>query len=251
VAAGDAWVPGRWLAGRVLNRLERALPGWFPTERRSYSHQGEDRVLMDLLDGHAPRTYVDVGAHHPVESSDTYLLYRCGWSGLAIEGDARWRRAWRRRRPRDRFVAAVVDVVAGRRQFFLQGETSTLRGDWAGSQAEAIEVDCVTLGEVLERHLPPGGFGLLKIDVEGSDLEILAGLDTRRWRPCAVLVETHHWTTADAVADPRLRSWCRDAGYTVVAHNRRNLLLAEDGWLRRRREPVAEAYRILNPTLYG
>ncbi len=108
-----------------------------------------------------------------------------------------------------------------------------------------------TLGALLEGSGLGANFGLLKIDVEGLDVDILKTLDTQRWRPSGIVVETHHWTAADALRDETLVAWTRKAGYVVVGHNRRNLILAEQTWLDRRFKDVKDAYVTLNPALYG
>src|SRR6476646_5268501 len=80
------------LGKRLLNAALRA--GTVVADRygyRSYSQEGEDRVLASLLfkirggkevtDGF----YVDVGAHHPFKYSNTCFFYARGWQGINID----------------------------------------------------------------------------------------------------------------------------------------------------------------------
>ncbi len=51
------------------------------------SQFGEDALLGKILPAHG--FYVDVGVYHPHLYSNTYALYKKGWSGIAIEGEER------------------------------------------------------------------------------------------------------------------------------------------------------------------
>jgi hypothetical protein len=54
----------------------------------SHSQAGQDRFVWELL-GPGPGTFLDIGANHPVEISNTYELERHGWTGALVENDAR------------------------------------------------------------------------------------------------------------------------------------------------------------------
>ena len=47
-----------------------------------YPQEGEDLVAARLLGDGDNGFYVDVGAHHPIGHSNTYLFYRRGWRGI-------------------------------------------------------------------------------------------------------------------------------------------------------------------------
>ena len=51
-----------------------------------YGQDGEDLILDRLLDGQKSGFFVDVGAHHPVRFSYSYLFYRRCWR--CINSDA-------------------------------------------------------------------------------------------------------------------------------------------------------------------
>src|SRR5690349_9695212 len=59
-----------------------------PDATISYAREGEDRVVLALLNGKADGYYVDVGANDPIRYSNTFELYRRGWTGLAVDGSA-------------------------------------------------------------------------------------------------------------------------------------------------------------------
>src|SRR5947209_16442824 len=74
----------------------------------SHSQFGEDMVLRHLLRAVSRGTFVDVGAYHPVNYSNTYRFYCHGWSGLNIDATADALDLFCVLRPRDINVCAAV-----------------------------------------------------------------------------------------------------------------------------------------------
>ena len=54
-------------------------------ERSQYSRWGEDSFLVDYFKNTSNGRYIDIGAFHPFRGSNTYLLYKKGWSGINID----------------------------------------------------------------------------------------------------------------------------------------------------------------------
>jgi hypothetical protein len=73
-------LPELWVHGAAL-RLRQG----------GYSNFDEERMLREfiasLLPGGGGRTAVDLGAGDGVKGSNTYALFRGGWTGLGVEGD--------------------------------------------------------------------------------------------------------------------------------------------------------------------
>jgi len=70
-------------------------------ENFSYSVEGEDRVLSCLLEFKKSGFYIDVGAHHPIRFSNTYLFYLKGWNGLNLDAMPGSMKLFEDIRPRD------------------------------------------------------------------------------------------------------------------------------------------------------
>ena len=47
-------------------------------KRYSFSQEGEDIILNNILNDKKSGFYIDIGAHHPVRFSNTYLFYLKG-----------------------------------------------------------------------------------------------------------------------------------------------------------------------------
>src|SRR5438045_4068029 len=78
----------------------------------SYSQFGEDLIAQNILSplfsvaGHG--SYLDVGAGHPVEGSNTYLFYKRGWRGTVVDPLRNYHGEFAKLRPDDELVWAAV-----------------------------------------------------------------------------------------------------------------------------------------------
>ena len=163
----------------------------------SYAQNGEDVILARALGATENGFYVDVGAASPTEATVTRHFYEAGWHGINLEPVPGWAAALRALRPRDVTIEAAAGAAAGEIVFYEvlddaalstgDGESADrLRRD--GHELREVRVPVVTLDAVLEEH-GPERIDFLKIDVEGAEADVLAGIDLRRFRPRVVLVE--------------------------------------------------------------
>src|ERR1700721_62808 len=100
--------PGRGsLIRRIADRLDRLR---HDEVRLSFAQEGEDLVLLRSLQLPTDRQpfYVDVGAYAPKWLSNTCLLYRDGWRGINIDATPGVAESFRRARPRDISIEAVI-----------------------------------------------------------------------------------------------------------------------------------------------
>jgi FkbM family methyltransferase len=209
---------------RFLRRVERHV--WHEYGKRSYSHEGEDILLDKLFTGCAKGFYVDVGAHHPVRFSNTYLFYRRGWRGINIDAMPGSMRAFERKRPRDINVeAAVSDTVDNLVYYaFDQPAFNGLSTELSRQRvAEGVEMMWTktlrtrTLCDVLEGSLPEGQeIDFVTVDVEGYDLKVLRSMDWQRYHPKAVVVELSQ-TTIDGVLAHPIHCYLTELGYQLYS----------------------------------
>jgi FkbM family methyltransferase len=174
-----------------------------------YSQEGEDlvaaRILGDITDGF----YVDVGAHHPIRHSNTYLFYRRGWRGINIDATPDSMAEFQRLRPRDINLERLVALDPSPRQFYVfnEAELNTASSDLARQRpmenseyrvAKELHLTPCTLASLLDQFLPKGKIiDLMSVDVEGLDLEVLRSNDWDRYRPTLLLVELLGTALAD------------------------------------------------------
>ena len=162
----------------------------------SYSANRED-VLINRLFGAQPEGfYVDVGAAHPVYENDTKALYDRGWHGINIEPNQSFFSELTAARPRDHnFNLAVSDEpgwltfheVVGTGLSTCDPEESR-RAAAKGFQIVQRQIKAETLQHILE-EVNPSAIDLLKIDVEGLELQVLRSNDWSRFRPTLIVAE--------------------------------------------------------------
>ena len=212
-------------------RLREALRLVPPVERRllvqrSYSQEGEDRLLARYFGYSGPGFYVDVGAHHPYRFSNTQLFYEQGWRGINIDAMPGSMKPFRRSRPRDVNLEIGIGEAPATARFFVFNETALNTFDEATARKheippwrieQVVEVRIEPLRDVLAAHLPEGqAIDFLSIDVEGRDLEVLRSNDWDKYRPKVVLAESLGKTLEGLAADPTA-AFLENVGYVPFA----------------------------------
>jgi FkbM family methyltransferase len=161
---------------------------------------GMDDKLTELMPW-SGGTFLEAGAHDGYTQSNTYYLERHrGWSGVLVEPIPELRALCARRRPGSRVVGcALVAPGFGADSVDVQfGDLMSVIGDdhghaargltVAGRRGYRIQVPARTLSDVLA-EAGVGAVDLLVLDVEGHELDALAGLDLERHAPRYLLVE--------------------------------------------------------------
>ena len=163
----------------------------------TYSQNFEDVMLERLFGEVKQGFYIDVGAWDPDIHSVTRHFYDKGWSGVNVDPIAARMQAFEIARPRDINLCVAVGSQPGTMTFYECVEESYLSTLDVATAEEMRErgltvvehtVPVLTLAEILERHCPRT-VDFLKIDVEGFEGELIKGLDLKRYRPRALVIE--------------------------------------------------------------
>jgi len=253
----------KFVLGKHLLRIINKLRIDFIDRKghRSYSQEGEDRVLSLLLfklhggkhikDGY----YVDVGAHHPYRFSNTCLFYRQGWRGINIDAMPGCMSLFQKRRPRDINLEGGVARKAATLKFFVFNEPALNTFDEGLAKARCNDVWHITstvdvpvspLSEILEKHLSiEQRIDFLSVDVEGLDLDVLQSNDWEKYRPLVVLVETFGLSFEELASDP-LTGYLHSLGY--IAYSKTvNTTFFVDEVLAQRASPYPCNSPVVNP----
>jgi FkbM family methyltransferase len=177
--------------------------------------------------------FVEIGAFDGVTHSNTYLLEKeFGWTGILVEPNPQYHSVLRETRAAalstkaiysgrstTSFVCAREGVLSSIAQHAYDDRHADRRRD-----ADTISVDTITLDDLLTEHGAPNGIDYLSIDTEGSELEILRGVDFNRTIVDLISVE-HNYTPREQQIERLLRG----AGYKRVYRR----LSRFDAWYRR------------------
>ena len=202
----DVITLARKLLQFLRNQKRRAIDfiNWDQWMRKSWSQEGEDRVLFSLLSGRKTGFYVDVGAHHPRKYSNTQLFYEMGWSGINIDAMPGSMREFDKRRPRDINIECGVGFDIDKKLPFLifkEGLYNTLSSNLSDPRIKDYEdknlykveeIKVKSLSTLFDENIPKGVLiDLLSIDVEGFDLSVLMSNDWSKYRPKFIAVEVY------------------------------------------------------------
>ena len=174
--------------------------------RAIFGSEHQERLFAEFFGEGYRGTFVDVGAADTHEYSQTYNLERAGWSGVLIEPRPDCAEDLRRQRRAPVFqVACSSPERAGTTMtLHLAAGHSSLNDEFVvpGLKPEgAITVAVRTLDDVLIEANITAPIDLVSIDVEGHEVDVLAGFDLQRWRPRLLVIEDHvlnlnlHWLT--------------------------------------------------------
>lgn len=170
----------------------------------SFSQSGEDRIALFILKhqfGLTDLNYLDVGANHPTELSNTYLFYLEGFKGVLVEPDPDLARALSKARPKDTVLNKAVAVnETDDLDFYLmephtlntfsEKEVKLYQEHYKGVKVrDTIKVATTQLSAVIDEHFS-AGLDFLSIDIEGLDYDILEKLNLKKYRPKVLCVET-------------------------------------------------------------
>ncbi|MEP5394770.1 MAG: FkbM family methyltransferase [Hyphomicrobiales bacterium] len=164
----------------------------------SYAQNFEDVMLWRALQDVENGFYIDVGAQDPRLHSVTKLFYEQGWNGVNIDPVPEWISKLKSDRPRDINLAMAAGEENTEANFYDFPGTglSTFSKEIAERHeatgcfsANVISVRIGKLAEICKEHCNHE-VHFLKIDVEGSEKEVLLGMDFKACRPWIVLVES-------------------------------------------------------------
>ena len=186
------------------------------------SQQEEERLVREFFGNKKRGYFVEVGANHPTEGSQSWHLEQAGWTGVLIEPQPNLAAFLVSARKAKVFAAACSSPQNAGQSLTLHvdGARSALDRDRMAPGAQAAYVILVparTLDDILEEAQASAPIDLLSIDVEGHETEVLSGFDFDHWRPRLILVEDH-------VATLRTHRYLVDHGYRLIRR------LGNNGW---------------------
>lgn len=193
------------------------------------SHTGQDRWVVELLQGKRGGYFLDFGGFDDLMTSNTFFLEKfLGWSGIMVEPNPRPYASacavrscitvncalWGESRQSLEFANA--HGLSAIMQFVDGDSNAALRKSIA---KEMLRVDTINPTELLDRFSAPHLIDYMSLDVEGAELEVLRALDLGKYRIALMSIEHNH--------DQTKRQLIRDHlclhGYVAIDHRNDDL----------------------------
>jgi FkbM family methyltransferase len=147
----------------------------------SYSQFGQDVfVLKKIFKNKNNGFFVDIGANHPTDINNTYLLELKGWKGLAIEPQKNLKDLW----PEARQTKCLQYVVGpeNKKVEFVEGDNnehvlSGVKGfNKCNDDQKIVLLEQKRLSDILKEE-NISNIDYLSIDVEGYEMNVLQSID--------------------------------------------------------------------------
>ncbi|MEK3764645.1 FkbM family methyltransferase [Solibacillus sp. FSL K6-4121] len=178
--------------------------------KKTYSQSGEDSILMYILKVlnipfEAVR-YLDLGANHAKEFSNTNALYEFGARGILVEANPQLIPELKFYRNEDIILNKAIAKESEKTiDFYILSGDGLSTTDFNQAQQtceinpdikieKTISVKTTTYNEIVEKYLDKAPT-ILSVDIEGMDFEILETIDFVNYRPLLIIVEMIEYDT--------------------------------------------------------
>ena len=193
---------------------------------KSYSQGGEDLILAKLLKFKSKGFFIDVGANDPISLNNTYLFYKMGWRGINFEPIPELAVNFKNKRNEDTVINKAMSNFVGETDFCVgideyNVNSSLLNMELPKQQMIKVTVD--KLENVLDK-LNISKIDFISIDTEGTELDVLEGLNLDKYRPKFILAE---YNTA-SIGNDKLQPYLITKGYQPVYINTWNIIFSNN-----------------------
>ena len=174
----------------------------------SYGQHGEDCIMWEFFKQKSDGFFVDVGAFDGIYLSNSYAFEKLGWQGICVEPYPEYfERCQKNRQGTICINASCVGSDDIKETSFYTEPLGLFSGidvnlkkvkdaynyrDMQFEGMEEIRVAAYTLNQIFETHLESGTkIDFISIDVEGTELDVLQGLDFERFAPRLFVIEAN------------------------------------------------------------
>ena len=158
---------------------------------KSYSQFYEDLILFCVLYDIENGFYIDIGANDPDLISVTKAFYLAGWKGINIEPLPNKYNSLLLKRPKDINLKIGVGRKEGNSTLYLLGVGSTTNKQFSKNKNTTSIIKIDTMINVCKKYVKENiDIQFCKIDVEGSEKNVLLGYDFENCRPKIFVIES-------------------------------------------------------------
>lgn len=202
-----------------LGRPKRLVSALLTTlaSQSSYAQHGEDVAIIQYMNSPSAYDigYIDIGANHPTKISNTFLLYKSGYTGFLVEPNPELASLCRLIRPRDHTIQIGITRDSSIKEFMISKTpvmSSFSDSHFISRNQSLLKREYVPTMSLDQAFCEiPGNIGLVSIDVEGMNDEVLlSGLCTLK-RAHILCIE--HDTPNEAL---KIRKKVEDIGFVLI-----------------------------------
>lgn len=209
----------------------------------TYAQSAEDLIVDSILSAHVHATgrswssifYIEIGANHPISTSNTYLLYsKRGCRGVLVEPNPDLHQAIQIARPDDKLIPAAIALNGENTiRLYLANahELSSVNldhvksfGDFGGFGGVRghVDVPALDINQLLFDVAEDGSIDFLSVDCEGLDYDILKSIDYEKYKPLIVQCEpSEHFISGNR---DKIINLMESRSYNLVAMTDINLI---------------------------
>ena len=202
--------------------------------KSSYSQFNEDAFLKEYFKNKKKGFFIDIGCHHPFKANNTFLLYRSGWSGINIDLNKISIDLFDIARPRDINICAAISNKEGIIEYYLPNNNplsseittnknfSKILKNIHGNKYQTFKTKSITWQSIEKQYNTLlESVDILKIDIEGSDLEVLETIDLNKLNPELLMIEA---STLDVSERNKVISYLKFKNYKILYDNKVNVI---------------------------
>lgn len=177
--------------------------------------------FLESVTADSPKVIIDVGGNVGADISDPFI--RRGWTSIIIEPQSSCVAKLQEKFGKFENCKIIQGACSDKSETLRlykgsDGELSETSTFYSGSDpwmdsarsSDFEEIDVVPLYEIVDRENIDGRIGILKVDTESWDYQVLCGFDFQRCKPDVVVTEEYYWKVDDTISKHLL---LEDAGY--------------------------------------
>jgi FkbM family methyltransferase len=202
-----------------------------------YSQFGEDTILQKYLQENKG-FYLDIGSGDPVRGSNTFFLYKKGWSGILIDPLSRNIFSSKIIRRKDKIIRGLVGATDRSYPFYemYPYEYSTtnnevvkdLINNGKAKLVKKVQLNTFSVSE-LNLNINLDQPSLLSVDCEGFDLEVLKTIDLKTIEFRIICVEDFDYNPA--YKSSVINQYLNENGYEIVDRAGPSSIYIKSSWL--------------------
>ena len=177
--------------------------------KTTYSQSGEDAIIKYILfelQRYEKVSYLDLGANHAKEISNTYGLYEAGASGVLVEANPYLITELELYRNRDVILNKCISAKDDEElEFYIFNGDGLSTPDYESAQKmleinehlfikDTVKVKTISINTIIDNYFKDRVPEVVNIDIEGMEMEVLQQIDFEKFRPLIYIIETIPYT---------------------------------------------------------